>query len=202
MTYSQDFVQINPCKSKVCRACGLYMNQYPIFDVRKISNVFWVGLSAVQFQDSEVKLPLSPSTRTGALVHSIEGPFSNYLSFYKTNLVKCVPMKESKIRYPVEHEMEKCFPNFEMEITDLNPSLVFLLGKQVSTFVLKKLGYGSNFQLDDNFRYESFEANNIQFVPIHHPSYVLVYKRKLIDSYVYNIRDFFSDVVMPNCKSA
>lgn len=179
------------------------MNQYPIFDVRKISNVFWVGLSAVQFQDGEVKLPLSPSTRTGALVHSIEAPFSKYLSFYKTNLVKCVPMKASKIRYPLEHEMEKCFPNFEMEISDLNPSLVFLLGKQVSTFVLKKLGYGNNICLDENFHYEPFEANNIAFVPIHHPSYVLVYKRKYLNKYASSIQNFFTEMVMPAaCKTA
>jgi len=145
-----------------------------------------VGLSAVQFDENSVKLPLSSSTNTGALIERIELPFRRSVSFYKTNLVKCVPLKNDRIRYPLEHEMEKCYTNFEWELETLTPSIVFLLGKQVSTFVLKKFSI-RNVMLNDGFDFQSYHINNIDFVPVHHPSYILVYKRKLIDEYIKGI---------------
>ncbi len=189
--YSQDFAQrANLCKSKRCKECGLFLNQLPIFDEQKISNVFWVGLSAVQFQDDEEMQPLSPLTRSGALIHSIEAPYLDKISFYKTNIVKCVPLKEDKIRYPVEHEMEKCFPNFELELSELKPTTVFLLGKQVATFVLKKLSHAIP-EFSQDFNYEPIKIGEVNFVPVHHPSFILVYKRKYIDSYIQNIQKLF-----------
>lgn len=180
--------KIKPCR-KVCKACGLYLNQLPVLDFLKHSNVFWVGLSAVQFDEGVEHLPLSGTTRTGALIKSIEEPLVNDISFYKTNLVKCVPLKENgKIRYPIEHEMEKCFPNFEFEINALNPSIVFLLGKQVAAFVMKKVGV-KDISLSEDFEYQAFEIDGIFYIPVHHPSYILVYKRKLLHSYIKNIQN-------------
>ena len=146
-----------------------------------------MGLSAVQFKEDEEKLPLSSLTRSGALIHSIETLFLGDVTFYKTNLVKCVPLKDDKIRYPSESEMNKCFSNFESELDEMNPSVVFLLGKQVANFALKKLSEYIPV-LDDDFLYDSYMIGNTKFVPVHHPSYILVYKRKLIDQYIENIK--------------
>jgi len=179
--------KIKPCR-KVCKTCGLYLNQLPVLDFLKSSHIFWVGLSAVQFDKGIEQLPLSPTTRTGALINTIEETLKTEISFYKTNLVKCVPLKgDGKIRYPIEHEMEKCFPNFQFELDTLNPSVVFLLGKQVSSFVLKKLGV-KEISLPENFKYKAIEVNGTFFVSIHHPSYILVYKRKQLNSYIKNIQ--------------
>jgi len=130
--YSQTLSRTSsPGTCNICKSCGLYLNQLPVLDNKKTANIFWVGLSAVQFNEEEEKRPLSSNTRSGALIEEIERPFTNEISFYKTNIVKCLPLKENKIRYPLEHEMEKCFPNFEIELAEQNPSIVFLLGKQV-----------------------------------------------------------------------
>ena len=179
--------KIKSCKSKICKACGLYLNQLPVLDKLETSHVFWVGLSAVQFDEGIEGQPLSPYTRSGALIENIETPLRNKITFYKTNLVKCLPLKEGKIRYPLEHEMEKCFPNFEFELNELSPSIVFLLGKQVATFVMKKMGV-KEVALSDNFKYESFRINYTTFIPIHHPSYILVYKRKFLNKYVKSLQ--------------
>lgn len=179
-----------PCKSKICKACGLYLNQAPIFDKQQKSSVFWVGLSAVRFDADEEKLPLSPLTPSGSLIHKIEQPFTKKIAFYKTNLVKCVPLNEDKIRYPLEHEMEKCFSNFTWELEQLNPNTVFLLGKQVATFVLKKMATVRP-EFNEDFTYTSMKINGIKFIPIHHPSYVLVYKRKNLEQYIKSIQQFF-----------
>lgn len=179
--------KIKSCKSKICKACGLYLNQLPVLDQTKVSNIFWVGLSAVQFDEGIEGKPLSPFTRSGALLENIEAPIRKEITFYKTNLVKCLPLKDGKIRYPLEHEMEKCFPNFEFEVDVLKPSVIFLLGKQVAFFVMKKMGI-KEISLSENFRYETFEINNITFIPIHHPSYILVYKRKHLYRYIKSVQ--------------
>lgn len=149
--------------------------------------MFWVGLSAVRFDDEEYRQPLSPNTRSGALIERIEKPLQKDLSFYKTNLVKCLPLKNGKIRYPLKKEMEKCCPNFEDELDLLKPSIVFLLGKQVSSFVLKRFS-DEQANLAKDFRYTRSIIDGITFVPVHHPSYILVYNRKNLNKYIRSLR--------------
>jgi uracil-DNA glycosylase len=185
---------IDTSNRRQCRACGLYLNQLPVLDRKSKASVFWIGLSSVFIGNEEEKLPLSPFTRSGALLKEIEEPFVNMISFYKTNVVKCLPLINNKIRYPFKHEMEKCFPNLEEELNILKPSLVFLLGKQVASFVTEKLCLGE-VSLDENFNYDSYIVNNIRYVPIHHPSYVLVYKRKNMTDYIDGVNCFFRDII-------
>ena len=185
--YSPDLNQkITPCR-KICKTCGLYLNQLPTLDFLKNSHIFWVGLSAVRFEEGVEQLPLSPFTRTGALISTIEEKLKDEISFYKTNLVKCVPLKDGKIRYPIENEMEKCFSNFQYELEELKPSVVFLLGKQVASFVMKKMGV-KEIELPEDYKYKPILINNTFFVPVHHPSFMLVYKRKYLDLYIDNIQ--------------
>jgi len=202
--YSLDLNQkIKPCTNRVCKSCGLYLNQLPVCEKATDSHIFWVGLSAVLFNEGIEKLPLSPLTRSGALIGNIEESLSDYFSFYKTNIVKCLPLKEGKIRYPLEHEMEKCFPNFEFEVNTLKPKIVFLLGKQVSTFVMNKLD-NKNFSLSDTFNYTIYNIGDTIFVPIHHPSFILIYKRKFIENYIDSIRgickQFVKEIVVQKRK--
>ncbi len=172
------------------------MNQLPISDKKGNAEVFWVGLSAVQIDDSdEMKVPLSPTTRSGKLIQTIEERSLDDIKFYKTNLVKCLPLNENKIRYPELIEMNKCYPNLINELSILNPKIVFLLGKQVAKFVLKKHkisigGYG------ENFKYESYLINDVLYIPIHHPSYILVYKRKNINDYVESVKAIIQNTLV------
>ena len=186
--YSLDWSQkLKPSKKKSCISCGLYLNQPPVYENANKSQIFWVGLSAVRFNLGVEKLPLSPLTNSGALIEKIEIPLRKHIYFYKTNLVKCLPLKKEKIRYPLKCEMEKCYSNFEDEINILRPSIVFLLGKQVASFVFKKQA-NKEVNFDKDFQYQGIKKDNILYIPIHHPSYILVYKRKQLDNYVKNIR--------------
>lgn len=186
-------LKLDPLANKACKACGLYMNQPPVYEKAKNPHIFWVGLSAVQFDEGIEPLPLSPLTRTGMLIEQIENNLNDNLNFYKTNLVKCLPLNNDKIRYPSFPEMEKCYVNFEDELKELNPSIVFLLGKQVSSFILKKNGI-MDFNLSGTFKYRTFYFENKIFIPIHHPSYILVYKRKLIKKYINSLKSICLDL--------
>lgn len=165
--------------------------------MRRPADVFWVGLSAVQFGENDEHMPLSSATRSGALIELAEQTLKNELTFYRTNIVKCLPLNMGKIRYPIEQEMSKCFPNFQEELQSLKPSIVFLLGKQVATFVLKQYGI-KTVAFDENFNFEPIMIENTWFVPVQHPSYILVYKRKFIEQYVSSLERTIMDCLVTN----
>lgn len=173
-----------------CTNCTLCKNQQPLIHNTESADIFWVGLSAVK-SGNKYDMPLSDSTNSGKLLYKIEID-SISKSYYRTNLVKCLPLDEkNKIRYPVASEMKFCVSNLFDEIHFYKPKVVILLGKPVAGFVLKKLGV-NNFNFDNEFNYQTYKINNIIFVPVHHPSYILVYKRKKVDLYIKGIQTIIS----------
>lgn len=168
-----------------CKSCNLCFNQQPLLDDLKRAEVFWIGLSAVKVQDIETEVPLSQNTNSGKLISHIEDEHSS-LQFYKTNLVKCLPLENDKIRYPKQAEMKSCYKNLQLELKYSKPKIVFLLGKLVSDFILN-MEKAMKPSLDDNFNYKTYEINGINYVPVHHPSYILIYKRKLLEKYASKI---------------
>jgi len=185
-----------------CRNCVLCKNQPPLVQQSVAADIFWVGLSAVKIADN-TEIPLSPRTNSGKLINSIE-LLSPTKSFYKTNAVKCLPLKKDKIRYPSVSEMKGCYTHLTTEIQHFSPKLIFLLGKQVASFVLKESGV-SDVSLDANFNYSPITIDNYTYIPIHHPSFVLVYKRKKLSNYIDSldsmIKSIDATVVAPQQQS-
>jgi DNA polymerase len=174
-----------------CNICELCRNQQPLVQQSSYADIFWVGLSAVKTSD-KLEIPLSPSTNSGKLINSVELILQNK-SFYKTNLVKCLPLENDKIRYPSMNEMKGCHFHLKDEIQYFKPKLVFLLGKQVASFVLREFGV-SDFSLDNEYNYSSFIIDNCKYIPIHHPSFILVYKRKKMLDYLKSIENIIKEL--------
>lgn len=169
---------------KNCRRCNLCFNQEPLLDKRQESQVFWVGLSAKKTL-SDYEMPLSPNTNSGMVIKKIEEKIDG-ISTYKTNLVKCLPLNsQQKLRYPNKQEIDSCIINLQDEIRDISPNIVFLLGEKVSSSVSKYLNIKFDKWNKFNYYYEKHEGS--YYIPIHHPSYIYVYKRKLIEQYTTNI---------------
>lgn len=167
-----------------CKKCGLCCNQKPLLDGKRECKVFWVGLSAKKVK-TEYETPLSPDTNTGMLIKKIEETLGE-VDTYKTNLVKCVPLNEQqKLRYPNRKEIDSCFCNLQKEIRELSPQIVFLLGEKVYSAVEKHLGIKFDKWEEFNYRYKKY--GGIYYIPIHHPSYIYVYKRKYIDQYIESV---------------
>lgn len=163
-------------KIKNCRNCSLYKNQEPLIDKKTKCDVMWVGLSAKKVEDVNNNFPLENNTNSGKLIEDIEKRKPN-LNFYKTNLVKCLPLSEkSKLRYPTNNEMEMCIKNLLIEINELKPKLIFLLGNSVSKFVMQYCK-NNNIQIDAHI------------LSIEHPSYICVYRRKNMESYIKKVTD-------------
>ncbi len=164
-----------------CRKCELHQHQAPLLDDTKPCQVFWVGLSAKK-KTSKGEKPLSPSTNSGSILCSVEERCEG-IGMYRTNLVKCLPLDETgKLRYPNKREMDLCLPNLRSEIDELSPQITFLLGGKVIDAIGKC--YSLGFEKWREFDYTITKHKNTYFVPVHHPSYVYVYKRKRIDEYV------------------
>ena len=131
----------------------------------------WVGLSAKKVKDLKNNYPLEEDTNSGKIIKEVEDALPN-VNYYKTNLVKCLPLDDKgKIRYPNNEEMNACINNLIKEIEYLKPKIVFLLGNNVADFV-KKYIRKNNIDLKINFK------------KIAHPSYIYIYKRKNKQDYI------------------
>lgn len=167
-----------------CSKCKLCLNQKPLVDTSEKCQVIWVGLSAKR-AGSDKDIPLSKSSNSGAIIQRIEEEIDG-VTTYKTNLVKCPPLDEKlKLRYPNRQEIEDCFCNLDNEIAILGPKVVILLGEKVSSSVARR--YGLFFEKSDGFNYRYVQQNGIYYVPVHHPSYVHIYRRKQLDVYINSI---------------
>lgn len=167
-----------------CQKCSLCFNQRPLLDVERKCQVFWVGLSAKKMS-SDMEEPLSPTTNTGMLIQKIEEMCEEVVT-YKTNLVKCLPLTEGqKLRYPNREEIDCCFEHLISEIHEMSPKIVFLLGEKVYTSLERNMKIKFEKWNDFEYHYREFEGS--YYVPIHHPSYIYVYKRDEIDDYIQGV---------------
>ena len=80
-----------------------------------------------------------------------------------------------------------CFKNLLAEIAEVKPKVVILLGEKVCSAVEKKL----NIKLKRwrGFEYFAIEYNGIWYLPVQHPSYIYVYKRKEAEKYVEKVAE-------------
>lgn len=158
-------------KISECRNCKLCLNQLPLIDKKEKCDVIWVGLSAKKVRNIKKNFPLEDDTNSGKIIKEIEDSLPN-VNYYKTNLVKCLPLdSQGIIRYPNNEEMSICIKNLIMEIEYLKPRIVFLLGNNVANFVKKYI------------KENNLELNAI-FQKIEHPSYIYIYKRKSKQCYI------------------
>ena len=156
-------------------------------------NVMWVGLSAKKTTGAENCAPLRVDTNTGKLVAEIEAQ-CHHISFYKTNLVKFSPLdSKGKLRYPTPEECALCYPELQIEIQAVNPRVVLLLGNKTATFILRQLGL----QIPKlSYKYQAFEYEKRWYVPTHHPSYIMVYKRKEKNQYIQAVKTVIERLVV------
>lgn len=168
---------------KQCQKCELCKNQTPLLDTKTECQIMWVGLSAKK-KKTEEEIPLSPDTDSGELIQLIEKAFTDpKVKTYKTNLVKCLPLdSNNKLCYPKKLEIDICISHLLSEIQELSPKIVFLLGEKVYSAVDRKLGL--SFEKWNNYDFLYKEKDGVYYVPIFHPSYIHVYRRKQTEEYI------------------
>ena len=168
-----------------CDIAGRYSN--PDTKISNIYDTLWVGISAKIREE-----PLSETTNTGKLVKQIEAACGK--PGYKTNLVKCPPVdKNGKLRYPNQAEIDCCFKNLFAEIAEVKPKVVILLGEKVCSAVEKKLDI--KLKRWRGFEYFATKHNSIWYLPVQHPSYIYVFKRKEAEKYVEKVAEAIGKAV-------
>ena len=157
---------------KDCTLCTLCKNQKPLIDNTLTEcDIMWVGISAKKVENIDINYPLKNDTNSGKIIEMIEKQ-NNHLTFYKSNLVKCLPLDENgKIRYPSIDEMNTCIVNLIKEIDIVKPKKIVCLGSKTYEFISK--------YFKDN--YINIDA---KLYKIEHPSYIYIYKRKDLDIYL------------------
>ncbi len=174
-----------------CGNCSLSASQYPLLDAVINADVMWVGLSTKLIDGINHQSPLGDDTNTGKIIFNIESVLP-YISFYKTNSVKCPPLDNyKKLRYPTASEMDICYSNLLYEMEMVKPKLILLLGERVATFILRKLKIHDR-EAYVSYNYKSHMINDVIYVPVHHPSYIRIYKFKELAKYEQGIINIIS----------
>lgn len=157
------------------------------------ASVMFIGLSSKPGTEA-----LCPTTNSGKLIGEIESKISQTFSVHKTNLVKCAPLDESgKLRYPTLSEMKACLPHLLTEIEHFQPRFIVPLGGQVAKFMISTLMSDQRFDgFADDFRYQTYSLNGGLLLPVHHPSYIWVYRRKRIPQYIGAVGDRLLEAVI------
>lgn len=167
---------------KKCKKCSLYLNQSPLIQKKRKCDILWLGLSAKKiFAKVE---PLANNTNTGKIIEMIEDKIK--YKTYKTNLVKCLPLNEdNKLRYPTLLEKNACYNNFELEIKNLKPKIIILLGSEVADYIAMKLNVEIAKPINYNFKFSKYD--DIFYIHVYHPSYIYVYKQKELNLYINSV---------------
>lgn len=179
-----------------CNKCCLCRHQRPLIEKKSFADVIWVGLSAKKIDSFQDARPLSPTTNSGKIISEIEDYFGESVSFYKTNLVKCLPLDNAnKLRYPSYDEMSDCYSNLMVELQELKPKLVILLGKLVSNFITQQ---NSQLIKQTENRLHADKLMPTHYFTVHHPSYIYVYRRKQINEYIQSLVSIIQSHVYTN----
>lgn len=146
------------------------------FTLNPWAEVYFVWLSHKASKSWEVLDAFCKSTNSGKIISELEDKCCN-IHIYKTNLVRWVPLINSKIRYPNQDEKKNGLRRFIKEIFIFQPKIVYLFWKEVSDFVIQKI---KPYKLN-NQEYTYWETI---FILAEHPSYIAVYKRKQTKEYI------------------
>ena len=154
--------------------------------------VYFIGLSAKPNCEH-----LSTQTNTGNIVEQIIDGLPRIRSV-KTNLVKNPPIDQNgKLRYPTFDEMEKGWDDLYKDMTHTSPNLLVTLGQRVSFFLRTQLDIQpAKPRLPADFSpvtYLSQAGPNL--LSVHHPSFVVVYRRKYVDKYINSVINSISSLV-------
>jgi len=178
---------------KTCHKCNLCANQSPLLDNVKNANIMVVGLSA-KIKHNSTEIPLDRRTRSGSLVSELEEIAQNYgYNFYRTNLIKCVPLDvNGKLRYPTEEEIDLCFKNLVIEMDYIKPQIVILFGGIVVDAFANQLRLCFSKSSIQTYRFQKMDGR--YYIPMYHPSYVLRSKARK-DIYINNFVRLIQDLL-------
>jgi hypothetical protein len=146
--------------------------------------VYFIGLSVKPMCEH-----LDPETRTGNIIEQIVDQLPA-VDVVKTNLVKIAPVDpDGNLRYPNSDEMQLGWYELKNEINRTCPDLLVTLGQQVSLFLRSQMGIQpAKPQLPSDFSSGSYlSQSQSKILSIHHPSFIYVYHRKEIDTYIDNV---------------
>ena len=136
-----------------------------------MKKIIFVGIT-----NKEGKNPFDSSTKSGAILDAIIAQLDAKCE--KTNYVSYAPKDQNgKLRYPTKIELDQAYLDFQTNIFKQNPDLLVVCG----TMIFKEL------------KKHGFDFCNI--LKIYHPSYIWVYKRKQLDSYIHDVCQQIKEII-------
>lgn len=151
-----------------CTSCPLYKNNPPTtFPMSGFGKSDIMIISHSPYYDD--MLMGRPSTIYYDLIKKIFNEFNQ--EFYYTHIVKCLG-KYDKIN------VQTCSKWFLQEINEINPRVIFLLGKDPNKYIL-----GTKGKLSNNIG-KTFEVRGRTYISNFHPAYVLNNGKSIYETFV------------------
>lgn len=151
----------------------------------------WVGLAHKRSKNGVTMAAFDVRTPSGALVHRIAEGIPNATHLFD-NIVSYVPTDtEGKERLPNKVDFEASWKDFWCRVEASSPDLLVIFGGSAAKFCQKRLNLGSE-------KYSVVEYNGVSIAFCDHPSYVNIYKRKSMDTYIEMVRALQSQAVAHN----
>ena len=167
-------------KQQECYKCPLNGIQAPLLDKYKKADIMIIGLSAKKHTFDNER-PLDTRTRSGKVIDELDQAVGRQgLSMYRSNLVKCAPIdRHNKLRYPNQQEIDRCFENIKLEIIEVSPRIIVVLGEMVrATFETK---WNIQIKKPTETEIPVLKLENRWIISMYHPSYLMrSQKRKVL----------------------
>jgi DNA polymerase len=143
-------------------------------------SLLWVGISMQK--DSEI--PLDKKFASGKLIQAAIDELPQF-NHHRANLVNFAPLdKNGKLRYPTKKEISESIEYLLAQIEEVRPQIILALGGLVVQSFSEMLDM--KMALPKDFEYQVV-SGEFSVMPIHHPSYILIYKRKKMEDYINGI---------------
>lgn len=85
---------------------------------------------------------------------------------YVTALTKCVPRSDGKVRAPLPHELDNCYPYLSKELTITTPHYVLTVGEETTRYLLGRLFKTAPYQPGDSLELRVFDNPAFKVVPV------------------------------------
>ena len=145
------------------------------------NRIIWIGIS----MQKDSKKAFDEKFLSGKILARIQEGLGGFVHYYE-NLVDFAPLNENgKLRYPNVLEIAEGRARLLKVLEEVNPSAIFTLGSLVTKSMGKALEVDLDFPKSIDYK-KTFARWSI--IPIHHPAYIGVYKRKEIDKYISEIK--------------
>jgi uracil DNA glycosylase superfamily protein len=152
--------------------------------------IAWTGISAQRDRRGKKVAPLSSATPTGQVVDRIASKCPAGVNHRKLNFLDRVLLDEAgKLRPPHQSELDANIEPFVKAMKASRSSIFVFLGSHIRS-AFQAMHPERSFENNT-----VYHLNGMQLLFIHHPSYVRIYRSRMLNEYISEVAETIASAV-------